>query len=74
MAHGDAPHARAYDDNAAPRTVPVPRVPGLEWPGGDDEVAQVPVALLLAMRGQCSCDDCCEGFVALTRRAQLRLV
>jgi hypothetical protein len=72
MAHPS--HARSYDDNAAPATVPVPRFPGMDWPGGDEEVAQVPVALLLAMRGRCSCHDCCENFVALTRRARLRAV
>lgn len=66
--------AHSYDDNAAPVTVPVPRFSGLDWPGGDDEVAQVPVALILAMRGRCSCPDCCDGFVALTRRARLRAV
>lgn len=69
------PHvARSYDDNAAPRTVQVPRFPGLEWPGPEEEVAQVPVALILAMRGRCSCPDCVDGFVALTRRARLRIV
>ena len=66
--------ARSYDDNAAPVTVPVPRFPGMDWPGGDENVAQVPVALLLAMRGKCSCPECCDGFVALVRRAQLRVV
>lgn len=71
MAHRS--HARSYDDDV-PMTVPVPRFPGMDWPGGDDEVAQVPVALLLAMRGQCSCQDCCEGFVALVRRSRLRAV
>ena len=66
--------ARSYDDHAAPVTIPVPRYAGLDWPGGDDQVAQVPVALILAMRGKCSCQDCCENFMALTRRARLRAV
>ena len=56
-----------------PRTVPVPRFPGMDWPG-DDEVAQVPVALILAARGRCSCDPCCEGFVAMMRRLRLKAV
>jgi len=66
-------HARSYEDEV-PMTVPVPRLPGMDWPGGDDQVAQVPVALLLAMRGKCSCQDCCEAFVALVRRSRLRAV
>ncbi len=56
-----------------PLTVPVPRTEGMDWPG-DGPVAQVPVALLLAARGQCSCDTCCEGFVRLTRKAQFTVV
>lgn len=66
-------HSPTYDDAAAPVTVPVRRVPGMQWPG-DGDVAQVPVALLLAARGRCSCDDCCEGFVRLLRRQRLRAV
>jgi hypothetical protein len=66
--------ARSYDDNAAPRTVPVPRFPGLDWPGPEEEVAQVPVALILAMRGRCSCTECVDGFVSQTRRGRLRVL
>ena len=62
----------AYDDDA-PMTVPVPRFPGMPWPGEGD-VAHVPVSLLLAARGKCSCQDCCERFVALLRRSRLRAV
>lgn len=54
-------------------TVPLPRFAGMDWPG-DDEVAHVPVALLLAARGECSCDACCERFVHLVRRSRLRSV
>ena len=56
-----------------PVTVPVRRVPGIDWPG-DDEYAQVPVALLLAARGRCSCDACCDGFVHMLRRSRLKAV
>jgi hypothetical protein len=45
----------------------------MDWPG-DDEVAQVPVALILAARGRCSCDSCCEGFVHMMRRMRLKAV
>lgn len=65
--------ARSYDDNAAPVTVAVPRYPGMTWPG-DDEVAQIPVALLLASRGRCSCPECVDGFVHMMRRSCLRAV
>jgi len=68
-----AAHAPAYDDDAAPMTVPVERIPDMDWPG-EDEVVQVPVALLLAARGRCSCDDCCESFVHMLRRARLKAV
>jgi hypothetical protein len=54
-------------------TVPVPRFEGMDWPG-DSEVAQVPVALILAARGRCSCDSCCEGFVHMMRRMRLKAV
>jgi hypothetical protein len=66
--HRFSPH-----DDELPLTVPVPRFDGMSWPG-DDEVAQVPVALLLAARGRCSCDACCEGFVHMTRRLRLKAV
>jgi hypothetical protein len=62
----------AYHDQV-PMTVPVPRFEGMDWPG-DTEVAQVPVALLLAARGECSCESCCEAFVRLVRKARLRAV
>ena len=54
-------------------TVPVPRFPGMDWPG-DDQVAQVPAALILAARGRCSCQSCCEGFVRMMRRVRLKAV
>lgn len=66
-------HAPSFDDDATPMTVPVERLPGMDWPG-DDDVIQVPVALLLAARGRCSCDDCCENFVHMLRRTRLRAV
>ena len=66
-------HAPAYDDEGTPVTVPVERFDGMDWPG-DDEVVHIPVALLLAARGSCSCDDCCENFVHLLRRARLKAV
>ena len=56
-----------------PMTVPVPRYPGMDWPGEDD-VAHVPVSLLLAARGRCSCEACCEGFIHMVRRARLKAV
>ena len=67
-AHRFAPH-----HDQVPLTVPVPRFEGMEWPGSE-EVAQVPVALLLAARGECSCEGCCERFARLMRKAQLRVV
>ena len=66
-------HAPSYRDDALPMTVPVERFPGMQWPG-DDEVVHVPVALLLAARGRCSCDDCCENFVHMLRRTRLKAV
>ena len=66
-------HTFSTHDDDVPKTVPVPRFPGMEWPG-DDEVAQVPVALILASRGRCSCDSCCEGFVQMMRRVRLKAV
>lgn len=61
----------AADD--VPMTVPLPRFAGMDWPG-EDEVAQVPVALILAARGRCSCAACCEGFVHMMRRLRLKAV
>lgn len=66
-------HRFAEHHDRVPMTVPVPRFEGMDWPG-DEEVAQVPVALLLAARGECSCDSCCEGFVRLVRKSRLRAV
>lgn len=66
-------HRFAEHHDQLPMTLPVPRFEGMAWPG-DDEVAQVPVALLLAARGECSCEGCCEAFVRLVRRARLRAV
>ena len=57
----------------APVTIPIPRVPGMHWPGGGD-VAFVPAALLLAARGRCSCPDCVDGFVHMVRRSRLQAV
>jgi hypothetical protein len=68
-----AHQSTAHDHDDVVLTVPVPRFPGMDWPG-DDEVAHVPVALILAARGRCSCPDCCDGFVALLRRSRLRAV
>ena len=67
--------AHRFDEHhdQVPMTVPVPRFEGMPWPGEDD-VAQVPVALLLAARGECSCDGCCEGFLHMVRRARLKAV
>lgn len=60
-------------DNAAPVTIPIPRRPGIEWPG-DGEVAFVPAALMLAARGRCSCPTCVDGFVRLLAKGRLRAV
>jgi hypothetical protein len=59
--------------NDAPVTVPVPRAPGVDWPG-DGEVAFVPAALMLAARGRCSCPSCVDGFVHMLRRSRLQAV
>lgn len=59
--------------NDAPVLVPLPRTPGMNWPG-DSETAFVPAALLLAARGRCSCPTCLDGFVHMLRRSQLRAV
>ena len=68
-----APHAIDVITNDAPVTVPVPRTPGIDWPGGGD-VAFVPAALMLAARGKCSCPPCVDGFVGLLRRSRLQAV
>lgn len=67
------PHDLSAISNDAPVTVPVPRSPDVDWPGGGP-VAQVPAALMLAAYGRCSCDTCVEGFVHMMRRQQLRAV
>ena len=59
--------------NDAPLMVPLPRTPGMNWPG-DGETALVPAALLLAARGRCSCPNCLDGFVHMLRRGQVRAV
>lgn len=59
--------------NDAPVTIPLPRTPGLDWPG-DGEVAFVPAALMLAARGRCSCPNCVDGFVRLLAKSRLRAV
>ena len=66
-------HTLTAIKNDAPATIPVPRSPGIDWPGEGD-VAFVPAALLLAARGRCSCDNCVDGFVHMMRRAQLQAV
>jgi hypothetical protein len=66
-------HRFTTADDDVPMTLPVARFPGMNWPG-DDEVAQVPVALILAARGRCSCEACCEGFVHMMRRVRLKAV
>ncbi len=73
----DVRDSDAHDSDArdldAPVTVPLPRTPGMAWPG-EGPTAQVPAALLLAARGRCSCADCVDGFVALLRRRRLAAV
>ena len=66
-------HTLTAIKNDAPVTVPVPRTPGLDWPGEGD-VAFVPAALMLAARGRCSCAECVDGFVHMMRRTRLRAV
>jgi hypothetical protein len=66
-------HTLTAIKNDAPVTIPVPRTPGLDWPGEGD-VAFVPAALVLAARGRCSCDNCVDGFVHMMRRTRLRVV
>jgi hypothetical protein len=66
-------HTLTAIKNDAPVTVPVPRAPGINWPG-DGEVAFVPAALMLAAGGRCSCDTCVDGFVHMLRRTRLRAV
>lgn len=66
-------HRFAEHHDQVPMTVAVPRFEGMDWPG-DEECAYVPVALLLASRGECSCEGCCEGFARMARKAQLRVV
>jgi hypothetical protein len=66
-------HTLTAIKNDAPVTIPVPRTPGIDWPG-DGDVAYVPAALLLAARGRCSCDECVDGFVHMMRRTRLQAV
>jgi hypothetical protein len=66
-------HAAGVIENAAPVTIPIPRTAGVDWPG-NDEVAFVPAALMLAARGRCSCPPCTDGFVRLMARSRLRSV
>lgn len=66
-------HTLTAIKNDAPVTVPVPRTPGMSWPGQGD-VAFVPAALMLAARGRCSCEDCVDGFVHMMRRMRLKAV
>jgi hypothetical protein len=62
----------AFDDNVL-ITVPIPRTPGLAWPG-EGEVANVPAVLLQALYGRCTCANCCAGLAAVVRRSQLHAV
>jgi hypothetical protein len=66
-------HTLTAITNDAPVTIPVPRSPGINWPG-DGEVAHIPVALMLAARGRCSCGNCVDGFVHMMRRMRLQAV
>ena len=66
-------HSLTAIKNDAPFTVPVPRTPDLDWPGGGS-VAQIPAGLMLAAYGRCSCDSCIDGFVHMMRKAQLSAV
>jgi len=66
-------HVVSLISNDAPVTVPIPRSEGIDWPGSG-EVAYVPVALILAARGCCSCATCTDGFVRLLARTRLQAV
>jgi len=66
-------HTLTAIKNDAPVTVPLPRTPGIDWPG-EGAVAHVPAALMLAARGRCSCDSCVDGFVHMMRRTRLKTV
>ena len=66
-------HTLTAVSNDAPVTVPVPRTPGMDWPG-DGDVAHIPAALMLAAYGRCSCDGCVDGFVHMMRRTRLQAV
>jgi hypothetical protein len=66
-------HAVGVIENDAPRTIPIPRTPEMDWPGSGD-VAFVPAALMLAVRGRCSCPPCTDGFVHMLRRSRLRAI
>ena len=66
-------HAVNVIENDAPVTVPFPRSEGIDWPG-TGELAFVPVALILAARGRCSCSTCTDGFVRLLARTRLQAV
>lgn len=66
-------HALDVIADAAPVTIPIPRVEGMDWPG-EGEVAFVPAALMLAAYGRCTCSTCVDGFVHMLRRSRLRAV
>lgn len=66
-------HALDVIADAAPVTIPIPRVEGMDWPG-EGEVAFVPAALMLAAYGRCTCCTCVDGFVHMLRRSRLRAV
>ncbi len=74
MAHLVEDHQHAsFDVNAAPVTIPLPRHEAAGWPARG-EVAHVPVTLLLAACGRCSCPACTDGFVRFVAKARLRAV
>lgn len=57
-----------------PVTVPVARTGGASrWPGAG-AVAWVPVELLLASKGRCSCPPCVQSYVGERARGVLHLV
>ena len=66
-------HAAGVIRDDAPVTIPLPRTPGMDWPG-DGDVVHVPAALMLAASGRCSCPPCIDGFVHMLARTRLRAV
>lgn len=74
MTHPVEDHRLAdVEVNAAPMTIPLPRREAAGWPARG-EVAHVPVALLLAASGRCSCHACSANFARVVAKARLRAV